>query len=738
LSIVHVAEDLKTGGMEKVIKSLALGFAAAGHDVSVLCLMAGGDMADELRGAGIAVDILPASSPKNPLFINKIRKYFIARKASVVHAHGYPASVPARLAAIAARVPSIFYHVHTAGGPTGLRRRVKESILLKFTDGVICCSRAVADFAASSGAPSRKIQVVYNGVSRFGAAGLRGPARKEFGFDDDAFVFGTVCRLEPLKGVDVMIAAARLLAADPSAEKIRWLIVGDGSRADELKNMAARSGIADRVVFAGFRKDISGALAAMDAAALASREREGFSLFLAEAMSAGKPLIGTAVGGIPEVIVDGVNGLVVPSEAPSALAAAMLRVAGDEAFRRASSEASLRIYAGQFTEDRMISSVESLYRSRFAAGILYIHTYSGLVGGGEISFLNFLDIADRRRFRFASLLPRAGELSGRLEKSAATRVFYSLEAPTYSAAGFLRAPFYQLAIMRAILLSRPEILYCDTPRAGFFCGLASRLSGIPMIFHARTSESGGRLDRILHFFSRRIICSSSAAAARFKRFDGFESTAPKIRIIYNGVDIDKFTDANVESAARTRTALNIPSSAPLMGYCGQLVEGKGVDILLKAFSIVRNKIPSAVLAIAGSGAASSDLRARADNIGGVVFCGFLDDPRGFYAAVDVVVVPTMMKEGFSRSVIEGMSSGKAVVASAIGGNPEAITHGETGLLVPPGDENALAAALIRLLENDSERFILGKAARSRAIADFSILKHAEEIMKVYAEILDEQ
>ena len=176
----------------------------------------------------------------------------------------------------------------------------------------------------------------------------------------DGLLVGVVARLEREKGHRYLVEAMpRIVAASPKA----WLvIVGDGSMEGELREQAAAlpAPARERLVFTGRREDVAALTADLDVAVLPSlREAQGISLM--EAMARRRPVVASAVGGIPEVVTDGADGLLVPAGDPDALAAAVTRLLADPALRRRLGEAGHRTVVERFSIDAQVRQVEAVY-----------------------------------------------------------------------------------------------------------------------------------------------------------------------------------------------------------------------------------------------------------------------------------------------------------------------------------------------------------------------------------------
>jgi glycosyltransferase involved in cell wall biosynthesis len=233
----------------------------------------------------------------------------------------------------------------------------------RMVDKVIAVSSNIRDTLTDSGVSPEKIEVIHNGIplARFDpAAGDRGEARKELSLGDGDVVIGAVGSLHEGKGVyDLLECVKRLSDRYPP---LKLLFIGDGPERQRLEERAAELSIRDRVIFTGVRRDVERMYAAMDIFVLASSSGEAFGLVLVEAMAMRKPVIGTTVGGIPEIIENEINGLLVPPKTASAIAEAVSRYIDDEAFARKMAEAGRRTVEQRFADEAMGDHVERMLR----------------------------------------------------------------------------------------------------------------------------------------------------------------------------------------------------------------------------------------------------------------------------------------------------------------------------------------------------------------------------------------
>lgn len=362
--------------------------------------------------------------------------------------------------------------------------------------------------------------------------------------------------------------------------------------------------------------------------------------------------------------------------------------------------------------------------------VLYVSGFSDIVGGGQLSFFLLLRNLDRSRFRPVVLCPGEGEVSRRVSGMGIETLF--LEQPKLRTWKLWEIIRYAASLRRLIRAAGAGLAHCDTLNSAFLAGLANLFGGIPVVFHARVSGSGGVMDKIVPFLCDRIICVSRAVAARFA---GSRYFSDKVRVIYNGVDTAEFTPSLSGDEFRKRNG--IPSAVPLVGYCGQLVETKGLAVLIEAFRIIKNTVPESRLVLAGRGDFEGGLRAKVRGLNledSVIFAGFVENTPQFMAALDVFILPSFWLEGFSRALLEAMACGKPVITTPLGGNIETVVDGKTGYFSPAGSPAILAEKAGSLLRDKDLAGKLGKNARQRAVELFDIRRTAQDIHKLYDEL----
>jgi len=347
-----------TGGAQESYTGLLLRLDRAKYDVRALSLSAG-NAVHRIRRLGLPVDVLDETDDEAA--VRELTAWLRREEIDLVHAHMFRAEIIGTRAAVAAGTPVIMATVHSS------RVRSPEDVaalaaLTPAMDRLIVPSESIAAKVRAEGRGGARFAAIPSGVdlARFAAPTSPCGLRRELGIPDEAPVIGVVARLEPEKGhAHLLEAWPRVAAAVPSA----WLvIVGEGSECEALRARVSRmpGAARRRVVFTGRRDDVAALTAELSVAVLPSlREAQGISLL--EAMARRVPVVASAVGGIPEVVTDGLDGLLVPPSSPDALADALIRLASSASLRRRLGEAGYATVRDRFSIDAQVRQVEALY-----------------------------------------------------------------------------------------------------------------------------------------------------------------------------------------------------------------------------------------------------------------------------------------------------------------------------------------------------------------------------------------
>jgi glycosyltransferase involved in cell wall biosynthesis len=274
--------------------------------------------------------------------------------------------VDGAIGATLARVPLVTTD-HTKAYPTSRRWRLLENGASRIAKVMVAVSeQSKADLIRYQRIARRKLAVIYNGLDlKLSRRETALELRREIGVAADDLVIGTAARLEDQKGLDLLLDAVPLIAQ--SVPKARVVIVGGGNNERALREQTERMGLGDRVTITGYRVDGVDLINTFDCFVQTSHW-EGMPMALLEAMALRKPIVATAVGGVPEVVVDGETGILLPTRDRDALARSLIRVLTDRDEAARLGDAGHQRYRAHFTSAGMIAAYEQLYASVFAGG----------------------------------------------------------------------------------------------------------------------------------------------------------------------------------------------------------------------------------------------------------------------------------------------------------------------------------------------------------------------------------
>jgi glycosyltransferase involved in cell wall biosynthesis len=305
-----------------------------------------------------------------------------------------------------------------------------------------------------------------------------------------------------------------------------------------------------------------------------------------------------------------------------------------------------------------------------------------------------------------------------------------------------RDPAAFVRLVRLLRREQPDVVHTFLIVAGIYGRLAAFAAGVPLVLaaeqnvYARKPRRHALMERALATRTYRIVACCEVVGRYYQQQVGVPRS--KIAVIYNAVRFGRLPlPTDTETA---RFALRLPPEAVVLGTLGRLTEQKGQRTLLRALAVLVREIPNLVLFLAGAGPLQAALETEVARLGiadHVRFLGVRRDRATLYAAMDVFVLPSRW-EGLSLALVEAMGAGRAVVATNVGGNPEVVTHGETGLLVPADDADALAEAIRGLARDRERRESLGAAAADTARRRFSIEQHAADLAALYRDGLAER
>jgi glycosyltransferase involved in cell wall biosynthesis len=353
--------------------------------------------------------------------------------------------------------------------------------------------------------------------------------------------------------------------------------------------------------------------------------------------------------------------------------------------------------------------------------IRIVHVVLQLEAGGmERLLVDVARHADRKRFALEFVaIERGGRIAAEIESLGWPVTVLGVRSGV--------RPLLVGRLMELFRSMRADVVHTHNTKPLLYAAPAARLGGIRGVVHSRHGQRHGATPRqnlLFRGVSRcadRVVCVSHEVAACCQR----EGVRPEaLRVIWNGIDLERF-----------KAARRMPNGPAV--YVGRLTPEKDVATLLRAAARVVEEISEFRLVIAGAGACEVELKALARELnlrGSVEFLGDVCDVPRLLSGASMLVLASRT-EGLPLSVLEAMASGLPVVATRVGGTPEAVLDGETGILVESGDDTTLAAAILRVWRDAALGERLGLAGRRRAAECFGVRDMVARYEALYEDVL---
>ncbi|MUL63998.1 glycosyl transferase family 1 [Mycobacterium sp. CBMA 234] len=291
-----------------------------------------------------------------------------------------------------------------------------------------------------------------------------------------------------------------------------------------------------------------------------------------------------------------------------------------------------------------------------------------------------------------------------------------------------------------------DLVHTHLEMSATFAVPAAKLAGRPVVctFHHVTERWPGREYWREHLATEaatrgdRVLFVSEASRVSWAQVHRRGRVADNWDVLHNGIDVSNFRPGEPDPAVRRELG---GGPGPLVVLPAAFRDFKGIPVAIQAWPQVLQKHPDAILSLVGGGPDEAEFRRQVDTAGltdSVIFTGVRSDMPQVYRAADVVLLPSIYGENLPTVLIEASASGKAIAASRIGGIPDIIVDGSTGLLFEPKDPAALATTVIRLLDDPQLRTSLGEPAIERAHTEFSATTWAHRLQDLYLELIEKK
>ena len=359
IHILQLLQGLNIGGIERMAASLVHGLDATEFRSSFCTFDWKGKLVGELQEAGFSMHHRKRRGGFDPLWVLWLAHLLRRERVDIVQAHNATALFYGVAATSLVPGTKLLYTEHDRAFPTALRERGLHALLARRTHAVATVSNTLRQHLVRwERFPEQRVHVIRNGIEME----AQGRSREEMRHLLDIHnrpTAGMVARLAPVKNHAMLLHAWKLVQQRvPDAV---LLVVGDGSQEKPLQDLTRQLSLQDSVRFLGFRRDIGDLLRSMDVFVLSSFS-EGLSLTLLEAEAMGLPVVATDVGGNPEVVQHEQTGLLVPTDAPESMAAALARLLQDPDERSRMGQRGREFYGEHFTLRAMLGGYTRLYR----------------------------------------------------------------------------------------------------------------------------------------------------------------------------------------------------------------------------------------------------------------------------------------------------------------------------------------------------------------------------------------
>ena len=778
--ILFLIDELDIGGTEQQILELSTGLNRRRFNPMVCCFRPG-RVAEEIQAAGVPVFTIPKRSKFDPVLIFRLWKLYRRERIDLLQTYLFTANTWGRVAAILSGVPAVISSERNIDMWEPRYKRWISLLLDRWTQCTIANSQAVKDYLVRKKLPAQKVEVISNGVDldRFEDHDRNDQVfLKEIGIPSGHQVVVFLARLEPQKDPSTFLKAAASLSG--CFPKVTFLVIGEGSLRNALREQAADLNLDQRVVFAGPRRDISRLLAASDLSVLPSL-KEGMSNTIMESMASGIPTVATKVGGNSELIKDGQTGLLVDPRNPEQLAAAVGKLLSDPNLKKAMGLRARQRAQRLFSSDVMVNATERLY-DRFPDSVQtftsgeYRDRRSDRPSGYSIAFVvsqfpRFVDAYFLReithlarrgiRFQILSLRDFHGKILHDDARELLTQTiyvpyFFSIRILIAQLQFLVQHPLRYFGALTEIVIGygmKPTSFMKSLavfPKSVYFAKLVqdqkishvhanwathpatssrviSRLTGKPWSFFGHASDiyldTTMLVDKIR---TAKFVATCTRHNKEYLASLAGRQFVDKIHVCYHGVDLKKFIPGQHQPRSRFRILA-----------VGSLIACKGFSDLIDACKILANQGVSFECTIVGDGVLRQTLEEQIDRLGladWVKITGYVTQESiiPLYQQSSVVVLPALSARhfGIPNVLLEALATETPVICTALPSLSEFFEDKTVGLYVPERCPQDLAKALESLVENPARCMEMGRMGRRKIESMFDAEANAEKLERL--------
>ncbi len=724
------------GGVENYVYHLAHALAKSPrHRVVVVTTGAQGGPDNETQEGGVTVHRLGyqykiSNTPIDFGWCRKLREIISRETPTLIHVHAPVPGLADMAAWVSGEIPlvvtyhagSMKKHHQPQDALIWLYEHVCMHFMLRKARVIACSSQFVSDFLARYWDKTVVITPAVD-TERYVP---RVPMQKQ----DKLLFVAALGKAEAYKGVaELLQTFVQLRKRHP---RLTLSIVGEGDMRTTYMKQVQAMGLADVIFFPGklMGEDLVRAYQEADIFVLPTKN-DSTPIVLIEAMSSGLGIVSTTTGGIPQLIRHGTDGLLVPPGDTHALEEAIEQLLTDDELRaQCALHARARAVEAYGWADR-IKQYQDAYDRALPSHqrtrpilLLACPYYPPMIGGVERYVSELAEgVQASGKYQVFVLTTGAPDVPSRAQPYRGVLVFALRYARKISNTPIGIGLAWR--IRRVIRQVNPDVIHVHAP-VPFMAEVTAFVHGrIPLFltYHAGSMKKGVFLmDSIVRLYESIILpwlarrAHHIFAVSTLVRDGVLQAFTQKISIMSPSVRVGQFPYATRES------------DAPRVTFVGRMDKHsnwKGVDVLIRAFARVSQKIPEATLELVGDGDALSQHRALAESLGvadRVVISGVLtgDALAEAYRRATLVVLPSLTDaESFGMTLVEAMATGRPVIGSRVGGIPTVITHQQNGLLVPPGDIVELSNAILRILTHPKEARQFGDEGYQMVLARYT-------------------
>ncbi len=604
-------------------------------------------------------------------------------------------------------------------------------IVNRWVKKIVVVSESVKNMViATEHVAQEKIEVIYNGVELSPVTSLK----RELEIKDDEIVIMHVANLKPVKGHTYFLqAVAQIINEYP---KIKIVLIGKDEFNGAIQKQAKELGIEDKIIFLGQRNDVGRLLSAADICVLPSVS-EGMSNAILEYMAAGKPVIATRVGGNPELVQEGFNGLLVAQENVGELKNALIILIKDENKRKEMGSNGFKRAQEYFSMNQMVVSYDKLFTNSLrpkTVKLLHLVSSGGLFGAERV-ILNLAGHNNNGTVPIVGALrnyhnPHLEIIEEARKMGLRTVIFNSYGQFDLGTVG---------RVTKFLKDNDIDIIHTHNYKSDIIGFLASRLANKKWIatnhvWHNTDAKLKiyERMDAFVLKFAHKVLTVSDEIKNDLitKRINN-----DKVKVIYNGIDISLFD--NRSTSDDYKHSFGIKNNDIVVAIVGRLSKEKGHHIFLRAAKEVSTRRGDIKFLIVGDGPLKEILASEVKNnnlTDKVVFTGVRNDMPQVYSICDILVNSSFI-EGLPITILEAMASKVCIIATRVGAVPQVIRQGENGILLDPGDDAGLTREICALIDRPELRNMLADQAHRDVCEHFSVMSMVKHYSEIYKEVL---